>query len=119
MPIDLFAEQLAKVRQRYASTLQGKIDATCAALPRLIGEETGVVDAVGEAYRCIHGISGVGPTVGFVDTGKAARATEAVLLLPYKMKRGLTIDEIARLETTLAALRETAQRELAAMSGSR
>ncbi|MGC2781447.1 MAG: hypothetical protein WA418_38000 [Bradyrhizobium sp.] len=119
MPIDLFAEQLAKVRQRYASTLQGKIDDTYAALPRLVGEETAVVDAVGEAYRRIHGISGVGPTVGFVATGQAARATEAVLLAPYKGRRGLTTEEITRLETTLGALRETAQRELAAMSGSR
>lgn len=120
MPIDLFAEQLAKVRQRYASTLQGKIDASYAALPHLCGEETAVVDAVGEAYRRIHGISGVSPTVGFVATGQAARATEAVLLAPYKSKRGLTAEEITRLETSLATLRDTAQRELDAMSaGSR
>ena len=28
--------------------------------------------AVGEAYRCMHGIVGVGPTVGFPSTGRAA-----------------------------------------------
>jgi chemotaxis protein histidine kinase CheA len=64
-------------------------------------------------YRTIHGLVGVGPTVGFPSTGQAARAVEDVLLEAYHRQRGLTADEILLLKKRLHSLREAASRELA------
>ena len=65
MTMDPFADRLARVRQRFVSTLEGKIDDTCAALPTLGCDAPLAAAAVAEAYRCMHGIVGIGPTVGF------------------------------------------------------
>lgn len=111
---DPFTERLARVRDRFATSLAAKIDETCAAMPRLSAADPAVaaVAAVAEAYRCVHGIVGVGPTVGFLDAGRAAKAAEDVLRPAYREGRGLTAAEAARLSRTLQALRETAAREL-------
>jgi len=112
VPGDEFNDRLAAVRQRFASGLADKIAATSAAVPTLTGDAAGAVAAVAESYRRIHGISGVGASVGFASTGQAAREVEAVLLPPFRAGRGLNADEAARLECKLAALSATAQAEL-------
>lgn len=112
MTPDPFADRVAAVRQRFVSTLQSKIDATCAALPSLGGGAPAAFDAVAEAYRCIHGIVGIGRTVGYPAIGGAAHDVEDVLRRPYHESRGLTGEEIALLEKSLQALREIAHREL-------
>ena len=112
MPGDDFSGRLAAVRQRFASGLADKIAATRAAIPTLTAGHAGAVAAVEESYRRIHGISGVGASVGFVTTGQAARAVEAVLLPPFRAGRGLNVNEITRLERLLAALSSAAQAEL-------
>lgn len=76
MTEDIFADRVAKVRQRFVSTLEAKIDETCAALPKLGGGAPPAATAVAEAYRCMHGIVGIGRTVGFPDTGRAAHEVE-------------------------------------------
>jgi hypothetical protein len=114
MPIDTFAERLARVRERFVSSLEAKIEDTFADLPRLCGDGRDVVDTLGETYRRIHGIVGVGPTVGFVATGKAAKAVENVLLEPYHATRGLGATEVDAFRKTLHALREAARQELQA-----
>jgi hypothetical protein len=114
MPIDMFAERLARVRQRFVSSLESKIEDTYADLPKLCGDGSDVIDALGETYRRIHGIVGVGPAIGFVATGKAAKAVESVLLEPYHATRGLAATEIDAFRKTLQALREAAQQELQA-----
>jgi hypothetical protein len=114
MPIDLFAERLARVRQRFASSLESKIEDTYADLPKLCGDGHDVVDVLGETYRRIHGIVGVSPTVGFVATGKAAKTVENVLLGPYRATRGLLATEVDAFGKALHALRETARQELQA-----
>jgi chemotaxis protein histidine kinase CheA len=113
MTDDIFADRVARVRQRFVSTLEAKIDETCAALPDLadITPGTGAA-AVAEAYMRIHGIVGIGRTVGFPDTGRAAHDVEDVLRPPYHAKRGLTADELSLLENSLQALRTVAVREL-------
>jgi hypothetical protein len=111
---DQFSDRLAAVRQRFASGLADKIAATYAAIPSLGGDQASAVAAVADSYRRIHGICGVGASVGFVTTGQAAREVEAVLLPSFRANRGLTADEIVRLERMLAALSAAAQAELQA-----
>ena len=65
-----------------------------------------------EAYRCVHGIVGVGPTVGFPASANAAHHVEDFLRPPQQQQRGLTADEILLLTKTLKVLREVAAREL-------
>lgn len=112
MMIDPFADRLARVRARFASTLAGKIDETYAAIPKLFDVAPTAAGAVAEAYRCIHGIVGVGPTVGFPASGRAAHEVEDILRPPQQQRRGLTAEELSLLTKTLQALRETAAREL-------
>jgi hypothetical protein len=119
MPLDEFTERLARVRHRFASTLEGKITDTCVALPNLMGDNAQVVDALGEAYRRIHSIAGIGKAVGFSATGRAARAVENTLLPAHSAGRGLKAAEVAALTKQLQLLRAAAQHELdiAAASG--
>jgi chemotaxis protein histidine kinase CheA len=109
---DEFAERLAKVRQRFVSSLATKIDETYAALPHLAGDDVSVVPTISETYRRIHGISGIGLTVGFVQTGQAARDLETVLLPSYREQRGLAANELDDFKKALDALHEAAHREL-------
>jgi chemotaxis protein histidine kinase CheA len=114
MPADLFAERLARVRQRFASSLENKIEDTYADLPKLSGDGRDVTDTLRETYRRIHGIVGVAPTVGFVATGNAARTVENVLFGPYRATRGLVSNEAEALRKALHVLREAARQELQA-----
>jgi hypothetical protein len=109
-----FAERLARVRQRFITSLQSKITDSYEALPTLVGEAATVNDAVAEAYRCIHGIGGIGPSVGFADTGRAARNAEVVLLIPFRERRALDATELDAFRKALSGLRDAAQRELQA-----
>jgi len=112
MTVDLFADRVAQVRQRFVSTLEGKIDNTCAALPLCDGNEPLAIAAVAEAYRCMHGLVGIGRTVGFPAVGEAAHDVETILRPAYHTGRGLTAEEISLLKTSLQVLREIAAREL-------
>jgi chemotaxis protein histidine kinase CheA len=109
---DPFTERLGRVRQRFVSALESKIEDTYAAIPDLSGDAPAAVETVEETYRRIHSIVGIGPTVGFIGTGRAARSVENILLPPHKAERGLTGEEIDSFRKALHALRETATREL-------
>jgi hypothetical protein len=117
--LDPYAERLARVRERFVTTIESKIETTCADLRKLCGTSPAVNEAVGEAYRRIHGIVGIGPTVGFAATGKAAKTVEDVLLAPHRSGRGLEPAEIDALRSALAALREAARMELQSAGSSR
>lgn len=112
MIADPFTDRLARVRARFATTLAGKIDDSCAAIPQLANAAPAAPAAVSEVYRCVHGIVGVGPTVGFPDSGSAAHDVEDGLRSAQQERRGLTAAEIERLTRSLQALREIAAREL-------
>jgi hypothetical protein len=107
-----FNERLAAVRRRFASGLPDKIAATVAAIPGLRGDQAGAPAAVEESYRRIHGICGVGRSIGFAATGEAARDVEAILVPPFRAKRGLTAEEATQLERMLATLSAAAQADL-------
>jgi len=113
MAVDSFTERLARVRERFVLALESKIEDTLAAVPRLAGDDPAAAfAAVEESYRRIHGIVGVGLTVGFAGTGHAARVVENILLGPRQAERGLTGREMVSFKQALHALREAAAREL-------
>jgi chemotaxis protein histidine kinase CheA len=112
MTVDVFTERLAKVRFRFVSTLQSKINDAYSALPGLSDTSPQAALTTAETYRAMHSIVGVGPTVGFPATGRAARDVEETLRLPQNDGRGLSTDEVTLYKKRLHALREAAQREL-------
>jgi chemotaxis protein histidine kinase CheA len=111
-----FIEQLARVRIRYVSTIESKIEDTYADLPKLVGAGPAVAATLEQAHRRIHGIIGIGLTVGFAATGKAAKAVENVLLEPHRAARGLDFNEVIALKQALDALRDTVRRDLQAIA---
>jgi chemotaxis protein histidine kinase CheA len=114
MTMDAFADRLARVRQRFVSTLQCKIDDAYTAIPALSNAANpgAAATAVDQTYRCMHGLVGIGPSVGFPATGRAAHDAEDVLRAPQQERRGLTADELVPFKKRLDALREAASREL-------
>lgn len=112
MAIDPYEDRLAKVRQRFASTLEGKIEDIYADLAQMAGEGGAAIEAIEASYRRVHGLCGIGPTVGFVQTGRVAREVETILLEAYRVHRGLTGAEMTRFKKKLHVLRETAVSEL-------
>jgi HPt (histidine-containing phosphotransfer) domain-containing protein len=106
---DLFAERLAAVRTRFAGMLGARIDEIEATVPEL-GRE-GAQETLARAHRRAHDLCGVGPTMGFVLTGQAARTIEQVMLAALKANRPLTGDEVERVTDGVAALRSAASAE--------
>jgi recombinational DNA repair ATPase RecF len=51
MAVDPFAERLARVRQRFVSALESKIEDTYAAIPDLSGEISAVIETALHALR--------------------------------------------------------------------
>jgi chemotaxis protein histidine kinase CheA len=115
---DHFNQRIDMVRRRFASSLESKISDTYAELPQLSDAGAKAVDIVANAYRRIHAIRGIGGTVGFPETGRAAKDVEDVLVSAYRDQRALEIAEIARVRDTLDVLGATAQAELHATSRS-
>src|SRR5207253_2698414 len=109
---DEFAQRLAGVWRRFASKLSNRIAEIDAVLPELIGNGAAVVAAVSTAHRKVHDLCGIGPTLGFIATGQAARTCERVLLQPSRAERGLTDQEMADLRVGLLALRTAAQSDM-------
>ena len=58
------------------------------------------METLARAHRRAHDLCGVGPTMGFVATGQAARTIEQVLLAALKADRALTADEVAHAART-------------------
>lgn len=109
--VDDLTEQLACVRGRFASALDGKIADSFAALEKLSGGgET--IEIVITAHRRLHDMCGTAPTLGFTATGKAARSAETVMREAARAKRALTSAEMTALKTELEALRTAASGEL-------
>jgi chemotaxis protein histidine kinase CheA len=107
---DLFAERFAAVRARFAAKLDARIDEIESVVPRL-GLD-GDHEALALAHRRAHDLCGVGPTMGYVVTGKAARSIEQLLLAAVKARRALDEDELARLRAGIVQLRAAATAEV-------
>lgn len=107
---DPFAERLAAVRLRFVAKFDACIDVIVSAMSQSDCEDG--LDNLALAHREAHGLCGVGPTLGFVGTGKAARLIERILLAALKSERSLTDDEIPRLLEGISLLRSTAAAEM-------
>jgi|SRR5581483_1076222 len=112
MSVDVFADRLSRVRQRFVSKVEDKIDDARVAIPNLSDTMPAAADSVGDVYRSMHSIVGIGQTIGFPAIGRAARLVEDVLRAAYCGKRALTADEISLLAIALNSLREVASSEL-------
>jgi chemotaxis protein histidine kinase CheA len=60
----------------------------------------------------MHSIVGIGSTVGFPATGRAAHEVEDLLRAAQNEHRGLSDDEISKLRERLIALRAAVEREM-------
>jgi hypothetical protein len=112
---DQFESRLARVRHRFATTLESKINDAVVSVDRMTYGHGGVAKRISDSYRDLHSICGIGPTVGFAATGEAARAAEMALMQAYRESRGLTSFEALSLKKTLERLRVAAASELRLM----
>ena len=115
MYADQFEVRVARVRHRFAATLENKIETAMVSADRMSRNDGSVIQYVSESYRRLHSICGVGAMVGFAATGEAAHAAEAALIQAYLEKRGLTETESLGLKRALARLRDVAASELRLM----
>ncbi len=110
MDAEQFAERMAQIRARFAAKLNNKIEDTDAALTVAVGDGRKAVDAVATIYRRFHEVCGIGPTIGFNQTGRVARTiVDEVLVTPFRSERGFTANEAARLKEGLEAFRIAAR----------
>jgi hypothetical protein len=115
MYADQFEARLARVRHRFATTLESKITDVVVSADRMSRSTESVGQEVSQCYRNLHGICGIGPTVGFTATGEAARIAEAPLMQAHREGRALTANEILILKKALHSLRAAAASELRLM----
>ena len=106
---DLFAERFAAVRARFAAKLDSRIDEIETAMEEFTRDRA--AETLARAHRRAHDLCGVGPTMGFVATGSAARAIEQVMLAAIKANRPLSDDEFEKVTNGLIALRSAASAE--------
>jgi hypothetical protein len=102
---------MANVRERFAAGLDSRIDLIEQALPHVTRSQLGT-EAVAAAHLQVHDMCGLAATVGFPQTGLAARSIERILLDARRDKRGLTAEEALRLKTAVQRLRRAAAAEL-------
>ncbi len=112
MTADDFAAKVARVRERFASALPGKIADSFAALEKMANGDDNAIETVTTTYRQLHEMCGIAPTLGFEATGKAARLTQTAIREAAKAKRAATPAEISALKTELERLRAAASAEL-------
>jgi hypothetical protein len=109
-----FAARIDGIRARFALKLARNIQQTDAALRQMTGGGNDAVDAVATAYRWFHDAIGICATIGFDATGRLARSCSAILVEPFRTRRGLSPDELAQLTESLEFLRIAALAETAA-----
>jgi hypothetical protein len=112
MQSDQFTQRVARVRARFATALPGKIADSFAALHQLSNAAPDGIDTVIAAHRRLHEICGIAPTLGFSETGKAARGACTAIGQAAKLKRAATASEIDALKAELDRLRTAAEGEL-------
>jgi hypothetical protein len=115
MYTDQFEVRLARVRHRFAITLESKIENAVISVNQMSRGGDGVAKRISDSYQSLHGICGIGPTVGFAATGAAARVAEATLMQARHESRGLTDREVISLKKALESLRVAAASELRSM----
>jgi HPt (histidine-containing phosphotransfer) domain-containing protein len=115
MHAEQFETRLAKVRHLFATTLESKITDAVVSADQMSRSGDGITKHVSESYRLLHGICGIGPTVGFTATSEAAHAAEVALMPAHHESREPTQPEVLILKKALARLRVAATSELRLM----
>ena len=115
MHADQFETRLAIVRHRFATTLESKIEDAVISANLMSDGGIGMNKQISKSYRTLHGICGIGPTVGFRATGEAAHLAEVALMPAQHESRGLTDREVLNLKKALEHLRVVAATELRMM----
>ena len=115
MASDLFVERIAAVRRRFVAKLDARLNEIESTVPRLANADS--LEALARVHRHAHDLCGVGPTMGFVATGQAARKVEQTLLAALKSNRALTTDEMTRVTEDVAKLRSVAHAETQSAGG--
>ena len=116
MTADDFTVHVARVRERFASTLNSKIADNFAALEKMSASGSDSIEAVVATHRRLHEMYGVASTLGFNATGKAAGAARAAIREAAKAKRPPTAAEITALRRELEHLRDAAAADLRSFS---
>jgi chemotaxis protein histidine kinase CheA len=112
----LFNDRLDAVRNKFASSLESKINGFRAELPQLSGVGTSALEAVVSVYRGVHAICGIAGSVGFPETGREAKKVEDALIGAYRGQRALAAAELTPLGEALGVLAAVAQKELGCVS---
>jgi len=112
----LFNDRLDAVRNKFASSLESRINGFRTELPQLSGVGTGAVEAVVSVYRGVHAICGIAGSVGFPETGREAKKVEDALIGAYRGQRALAAVELTHLDEALGVLAAVAQKELGCVS---
>jgi chemotaxis protein histidine kinase CheA len=107
---DPFAQRLAAVRLRFVAQFNGRVDVIESAILQSGSEDR--LDNLVFARREAHSLCGVGHTLGFIGTGKAAQCIEKLLDIALKSERTITDNEIPSLRQGIALLRSTAVGEM-------
>jgi hypothetical protein len=115
MHADQFETRLARVRHRFATTLESKITNAVVSADQMSRSGDGIAKHVSDSYRLLHGICGIGPTVGFTATSEAAHAAEVALMPAHHESRGPTQTEVLSLKIALERLQVAAASELQLM----
>jgi hypothetical protein len=115
LEVDEFTKRLAQIRERFANTLNSKVDDSFASLSKF--SDAAGIETIVITHRRLHELCGIAPSVGFPATGKAARAAESVLRDPAKFKRLLTPAETTAFTAELNGLRKAAQFDLQSNMG--
>ena len=112
---DQFEVRLARVRHRFATTLESKVKDAVVSAESMADSHEGGTRQISDCYRDLHSICGIGPTVGFTATGEAARAAEGTLMQAHHENRGLNETEVISLKIALESLQVAAASELRVM----
>jgi HPt (histidine-containing phosphotransfer) domain-containing protein len=112
----LFHDRLDAVRNKFASSLESRINGFCAELPQLSGVAASAVEAVVSVYRGVHAICGIAGSVGFPETGREAKRVEDALIEAYRGQRALAAIELTHVDAALGVLTAVAQNELSRAS---
>ncbi len=115
MEVDEFSKRLARIRERFASTLSSKVDDSFMSLSHF--SDAAGIETIIVTHRRLHEMCGIAPSVGFPATGKAARSAESVLRDPAKFKRLLTPQETIAFTAELNGLRKAAETDLQSSKG--
>jgi hypothetical protein len=112
MPVEEFDASVARIRDRFASALHGKIVDAFAALDKMSAGGADAIELAITMHRRLHEMYGVAPTLGFDTTGEAAAIARAAIRDAAKAKRATTPTEICHLKSALERLREAAAADL-------